>query len=58
VEPSFVSTAVLGEPIFASILALFIFRETPSLYTYIGGVMVLGGIFFFIQIMRKTPAGA
>lgn len=58
VEPLFVSTAVLGEPVFASILALFIFRETPSLYTLFGGVLVIGGIFFFIRITRKSPAGA
>ena len=58
VEPLFVSTAVLGEPVFASILALFIFRETPSLYTLLGGVLVIGGIFFFIRITRKSPAGA
>jgi len=53
VKPSYVSTAVLGEPVFASILALFIFRETPSLYTLLGGVLVIAGIFLFIRITRK-----
>jgi len=53
VKPSFISTAVLGEPVFASILALLIFRETPSLYTLLGGVLVIAGIFLFIRITRK-----
>ena len=52
-KPSFISTAVLGEPVFASILALLIFRESPSLYTLLGGVLVIAGIFFFIRITRK-----
>jgi len=53
VKPSFVSTAVLGEPVFASILALLIFREKPSLFTLLGGLLVITGIFFFIRITRR-----
>ena len=53
VKPSYVSTAVLGEPVFASILALLIFREVPSIYTLIGAVLVIAGIFFFLRITRK-----
>ena len=53
VKPSFVSTAVLGEPVFASIFALLIFREKPSLFTLMGGLLVITGIFFFIRITRR-----
>ena len=53
VQPSFVSTAVLGEPVFASILALLIFSEKPSLFTLLGGLLVITGIFFFIRITRR-----
>jgi drug/metabolite transporter (DMT)-like permease len=48
-----VSTAVLGEPVFASLLALVIFRERPSLHTISGALLVIAGIFFFIRVTGK-----
>jgi drug/metabolite transporter (DMT)-like permease len=49
VEPVFISTAILGEPLFASLLALVIFGEVPGLNVPLGGVLVLGGLFFFTK---------
>ena len=57
VGPAFISTAVLGEPVFASLLALLILGEAPSLYTLTGAALVIGGIFFFIRITRKSNRG-
>ena len=45
VNPSFVSTAKLLEPVFASILGIMIFMEMPSLTAVIGGIIIIGGIY-------------
>ncbi len=42
---SFVSIALLGEPIGSSLFALFLLKEIPSAYEIIGGVMILSGIY-------------
>jgi len=49
VSSTFVSVATLGEPIFASILALIIFREMPSILTLIGGISVLLGLYIYVK---------
>jgi drug/metabolite transporter (DMT)-like permease len=49
VEPAFVSTAVLGEPVVASVLALLLFGETPPVSTLVGGLLVIAGIYFSIR---------
>ena len=41
---TFVSITMLGEPIGATILALFILQEVPSLLQIVGGGLILGGI--------------
>jgi len=41
---TYVTLAVLGEPIGSSILAWLILQEVPSLITVIGGILVLTGI--------------
>lgn len=40
-----VSITTLGEPIGSAILAYFILRETPTLLTIFGGVLILAGIY-------------
>lgn len=47
-EPVFVSTSILGEPVFASIMAVFIFREIPGGLNLAGGALVITGIFLFM----------
>jgi drug/metabolite transporter (DMT)-like permease len=43
---SYVSIAVLGEPIGSSILAFFILKETPTILEIAGGFLILTGILF------------
>ncbi|SFL93164.1 DMT family transporter [Pelosinus propionicus] len=46
-SPSFVSSAKLLEPVFASILAVFIYKETPNMLQVIGGIIVIGGVYLY-----------
>jgi drug/metabolite transporter (DMT)-like permease/ubiquinone/menaquinone biosynthesis C-methylase UbiE len=48
-KASFVSTAILGEPVFATALAFLIFRQVPALTTLLGGTLVLAGLFLFVR---------
>jgi len=48
----FVSAAILGEPVGATILGYFILGETPSVNEIVGGLLILGGIFL---VMRRKP---
>jgi drug/metabolite transporter (DMT)-like permease len=45
VPPTAISLAFLGEPVAASVLALIFFSQRPALTTFIGGALVLAGIF-------------
>jgi len=42
---SLVSITILGEPIGSAILAFFILQESPPTLTYIGGVLILIGLY-------------
>ena len=52
--PTIVGTVPLGEPIFASIIAFFLFNELISLNTAIGGALCIYGIFIILK-NRSTP---
>ncbi|MBI3653961.1 MAG: DMT family transporter [Acidobacteria bacterium] len=52
VAPATISLAFLGEPVVAAILAYVIFGQRPPAATFIGGALVLGGIYL---TMRSTP---
>lgn len=43
-DPTFVATVTLLEPIGASLLALLLFSEVPSLLTLLGGLILLFGV--------------
>ena len=43
-ESSVVSVSLLGEPVGATFLAVVVLAETPTLYTLLGGLVVLSGI--------------
>lgn len=45
VSPILVTLAILGEPVGASILALLVLGESPSLTALIGGPLILAGIY-------------
>ena len=49
VPASAVSTALLGEPVVASVLACFFFAQMPSVYTIAGGSLILIGIYLVIS---------
>jgi drug/metabolite transporter (DMT)-like permease len=53
VAASAISTALLGEPVVASILALFFFAQIPSVYVVAGGSLVLIGIYL---VMSRSSA--
>jgi len=49
VKPTYVSTAVLGEPVFATIWAVLLFREIPMIWQIIGSIIILYGIYRFVR---------
>jgi len=49
-----VSITTLGEPIGSAVLAYFILRETPTLLTILGGVLILLGI--YLASRKKSAA--
>ncbi|MFC1864219.1 DMT family transporter [Chloroflexota bacterium] len=49
---TFVSVAILGEPVGATLLGCFILSELPTANEIVGGLLVLGGIFI---VMRQKP---
>lgn len=48
VKAAVVSVSILGEPVGATILAFFIFQETPGLLQLIGGATIILGLYTFI----------
>jgi drug/metabolite transporter (DMT)-like permease len=42
---AFVSVALLGEPVGTSILSFLIFKESPTAFEAVGGILILLGIF-------------
>ena len=51
---TFVSVAILGEPVGATLLGYFILSEVPTANEIAGGLLILGGIF---MVMRRRPKG-
>jgi drug/metabolite transporter (DMT)-like permease len=49
-----VSISLLGEPVGATILAALFLGENPSIFTLIGGIITLVGIY---QCVRNTESG-
>ncbi len=54
VSPSTISLVFLGEPIGASILAFIFFGQKPPTATFIGGALVLSGIYLTMQSNNKA----
>ena len=53
VSSTLISVSTLSEPIFASILAVLIFKEFPSLYTLSGGIIIITGIFYYLVTQNR-----
>ena len=51
---AYVSTAMLLEPLFATILALFIFKEIPSISTLVFGPVIIFSIYRFSTLNDET----
>ncbi|HKY05996.1 MAG TPA: EamA family transporter [Blastocatellia bacterium] len=55
VRPAAISLAFLGEPVVASLLGFIIFGQRPSHATYIGGALILAGIYLTTSF-KPPPA--
>lgn len=53
VSSTLISVSTLSEPIFASMMAMLIFNEVPSLYTLVGGIIIIAGIFYYLLTQNK-----
>jgi drug/metabolite transporter (DMT)-like permease len=51
-SPSFVSACKLMEPVGAGILAIFLFGEIPAPMALLGGVLILGGVWYYSRIEK------
>ena len=49
-SPAFVSASKLCEPVIASIIAIFLFGELPTIMQIIGGAMIIAGVYYYSQI--------
>jgi len=47
-----VATAILGEPVGASFLAVLIFAEIPRGWTYLGALLIFIGVFLVFKTER------
>lgn len=52
-SPSFVSASKLLEPVVASILAAILFQEAPSVLQFLGGALILIGVYYYSRIEQK-----
>lgn len=52
-SPAFVSASKLCEPIVAAILAAFLFGELPTALQILGGVLILGGVYYYSRMERE-----
>ena len=50
ISPTIVASVPLGEPILASIIAFFIFKETFNILIIVSGFIILLGLFYLINI--------
>ncbi len=48
-SPTVISTSILGEPVIAGVLAVVMFAEIPTVYTVVGGLIILLSISLFVR---------
>lgn len=51
-----VSVIQLGEAVFASIMAIFLFSEIPSPFVLLGALLILGGILLVVHVNGRKKA--
>ena len=54
IDTTTVAVTIMAEPIIATVLAFFIFSESPSLLVYPGGALILVGI-YLVTTVSKQP---
>lgn len=54
VRATFVSTSILLEPVFATVMAIFVLGEIPSILTLLGGVVVIGALYGIARGERRA----
>ena len=52
-SPSFVSASKLCEPVVSSTMAAFLFGEIPGGVQLVGGVLILGSVFYYARLEDK-----
>ena len=55
-SPAFVSVSKLCEPVVAAMLAVFLFAEIPNLLQVVGGILIIGGVFYYSRIEKNEQA--
>ena len=55
-SPAFVSASKLCEPVVAAVIAGFLFGEIPGMLQIFGGVLILGGVFYYSRLEQKASA--
>lgn len=58
IKAHLVAVTILGEPIGATVLAALIFAEYPPLSTYVGGLLILSGIFLALAKTKSDIASS
>jgi drug/metabolite transporter (DMT)-like permease len=58
VRPTAISLTFLGEPVVASVLALIFFGQHPPLATFIGGALVLVGVYLTTASARRVSSSS
>ena len=53
-SPVVISTSILGEPVIAGVLAVVIFAEVPTVYTVVGGLIILISILLFVRESSRS----
>ncbi len=49
---TFISTAKLGEPVFATVLGIFLFGQIPAVQQVIGAVVILAGLYLYTAVQE------
>ena len=56
VTATIIATSVLAEPVIATLLAIPIFGELPTLFGVSGGTIAIAGLYFFVRTEARHPS--
>ncbi|MGM9676210.1 MAG: EamA family transporter, partial [Butyricicoccus sp.] len=56
ISAAFISMSKLGEPVFATIMAVFLFSEIPQVNQIVGGLIVIAGIAMYLFTKESAPS--